>query len=185
MRVLVGGVGYPDLCDYSIGILVQEHLSTRDAPAHVVVEDLSYNPIAIIQRLNDEPGDDRFARAVFVSAVKRGESPAGAVRCYRWDRVLPSDEEIQRAVTDGVTGIIAVENTLVIAEYFRALPDEVIVVEVEPETHEFGADLSPAVSDAFETICDLVWSCATDEKFVATLPSGALALNVIPTIRIG
>lgn len=185
MRVIVGGVGYPDLCDYSIGILVQESLSTRDAPPHVTVEDLSYNPIAIIQRLNDEPVDDRFSRLVVVSAVKRGTGPAGTVRCFRWDGVLPVDEEIQRAVTDGVTGIIAMENTLVIAGYFKALPGEVIVIEVEPETHEFGADLSPAVRSAFESICDLVWSCATDEAVASRLPVGSLELNAIPVIRLG
>lgn len=185
MRVIVGGVGYPDLCDYSIGILVQEELSTRDAPQGVLVEDLSYNPIAIVQRLNDEPAHDRFSRLVAVSAVKRGGHAAGTVRCYRWDGVLPSDEEIQRAVTDGVTGIIAMENTLVIARYFRALPNDVVVIEVEPETHEFGAELSAAVSDAFEHVCDLAWACATDEATVADLPVGPLALHAVPGIRIG
>ncbi len=185
MRVIVGGVGYPDLCDYSIGVLVQEHLSGRQPLSHVVVEDLSYNPIAIVQRLNDEPADDRFSRLVVISAVKRGTDPAGTVRCFRWDGLLPSDEEVQRAVTDGVTGIIAMENTLVIAQYFRALPDEVIVVEVEPETHEFGAQLSAGVAAAFESTCDLAWCCATDETMVSSLPVRSLAPNVNPGIRIG
>lgn len=185
MRVIVGGIGYPDLCDYSIGIEVQERLSEREAPPNVVVEDLSYNPIAIIQRLGDEPPDDRFGRIVVVSAVKRGDRPPGTADCYRWDRVMPVDEEVQRAVTDAVTGIIAMDNTLVIANYFGALPEEVVVVEVEPETHEFGASLSPGVSSAFEKICDLVWSCATDDKFVAGLPSRSLALTVVPVMRFG
>ncbi len=185
MRVIVGGVGYPDLCDYSIGILVQEALSMREGFPDVVVEDLSYNPIAIIQRLNDEPPDDRFSRLVVVSAVKRGGQPAGSVRCYRWDRVLPSDEEIQRSVTDGVTGIIALENTLVIAQYFKALPDDVIVVEVEPETHEFGAELSPGVGEAFESVCNLAWSCATDSAFVSRLPERGLSLNAVQSLRLG
>lgn len=183
--MIVGGVAYPDLCDYSIGIEVQERLSGREAPANVSVEDLSYNPIAIIQRLEDEPLDDRFGRAVVISAVKRGNCPAGTVRCYRWDGVLPADEEIQRMVTDAVTGIIAVENTLVIARYFKALPDEVIVVEVEPETHEFGAALSSEVADAFDAICDLVWSFATDDDAAAGLPMGSLELTVVPTFRFG
>lgn len=185
VRVIVGGIGYPDLCDYSIGILVQEELSTRAAPSHVVVEDLSYNPIAIIQRLNDEPANDRFSRLIAVSAVKRGDEPAGTVRAYRWDGLMPADEEVQRAVTDGVTGIIAIENTLVIARYFAALPDDVIVIEVEPETHEFGAELSGAVASAFESVCDLAWACATDETTAAALPYRSLVLNVLPLIRFG
>ena len=184
-RVIVGGVGYPDLCDYSIGIEIQECLSKRAAPAQVVVEDLSYNPIAIIQRLGDEKDGERFARVVVVSAVRRGTRAAGTVSAYRWDGGMPSDEEIQRAVTDAVTGIIAVDNTLVIARYFGALPDEVVVVEVEPETHEFGASLSAGVAAAFDDACDIVWSCATDDDFVARLPVSALALTTSPGVRIG
>lgn len=185
VRVLVGGVAYPDLCDYSIGIEVQERLSGRAAPPNVVVEDLSYNPVAIIQRLDDEPSDNRFGRLVVISAVKRGDRPAGTVSSYRWDGVMPPDEEIQRMVTDAVTGIIALENTLVIARYFKALPDEVVVVEVEPETHEFGAALSSEVAEAFDDICDLVWSFATDDAAVAELPMGSLVLTIVPTFRFG
>ncbi|MEO5580929.1 MAG: hypothetical protein ABIR58_09730 [Gemmatimonadaceae bacterium] len=185
MRVIVGGVAYPDLCDYSIGIEVQERLSGRAAPPNVVVEDLSYNPIAIIQRLGDEPVDDQFGRMVVISAVKRGNRPAGTVSCYRWDGGMPDDEEVQRMVTDAVTGIIALENTLVIARYFKALPDEVVVVEVEPETHEFGASFSPEVAEGFDDICDLVWSLATDHTAVAQLPMGSLAFPSVPAFRFG
>ncbi len=185
MRVIVGGVAYPDLCDYSIGIDVQERLSEREAPPNVLVEDISYNPIAIIQRLDDESDADRFGRLVVVSAVKRGNRPAGTVSAYRWDGGMPDEEEIQRMVTDAVTGIIAVENTLVIARYFKALPDEVVVVEVEPETHEFGAALSAEVAAAFDDICELVWSLATDDRAVAELPMGSLVLTAVPVFRFG
>ena len=182
MRVIVGGVGYPDLCDYSIGIDIQERLSLWDAPPNVVVEDLSYNPIAIKQRFDDEPADSRFDRLVIVSAVKRGDRPAGTVTAYRWNGVLPDDAEIQRMVTDAVTGIIAVENTLVIARYFGSLPDDVVVVEVEPETHEFGAELSPLVAGGFDTTCDFVWNLATDDAAVEALPVGSIASAVIPSL---
>ena len=59
--------------------------------------------------------------------------------------MLPSDEEIQRAVTEAVTGVIALDNTLVVARHFGALPDEVVVVEVEPGVQEFGDTFSDAV----------------------------------------
>lgn len=157
----------------------------RDAPPNVVIEDLSYNPIAIIQRLGDESPDDRFGRMVVVSAVKRGDRAAGTVAAYRWDGVMPPDEEVQRMVTDAVTGIIALENTLVIARYFKGLPDDVVVVEVEPETHEFGAAFSSEVAAAFDDICELVWSLATDDGAVAELPMGSLVLTAVPVFRFG
>lgn len=180
MRVIVGGVGYPDLCDYSIGVEVQERLSESAALPNVTIEDLSYNPIAIIQRLDDEPDDQRFERAVVVSAVRRADRPVGTVHCYRWDGVLPPDEEIQRAVSDAVTGIIAVENTLVVARYFGALPKDVVVVEVEPELHDFGATMSEPVRAVFDRVCELVLSFATDDEAFAALPMGALGSPVAP-----
>ncbi|MDQ3517407.1 MAG: hypothetical protein M3466_03235, partial [Gemmatimonadota bacterium] len=94
-------------------------------------------------------------------------------------------EEVQRAVTDAVTGIIALENTLVIARYFGALPGEVVVVEVEPETHEFGAAFSKGVADAFDQICDVVWTLATDDQAVARLPMESLSWTAVPTFRFG
>lgn len=104
---------------------------------------------------------------------------------YRWDGRLPADDEIQRAVTDAVTGIIAVENTLVISRYFGALPDEVVVVEVEPERHEFGASFSPPVAAVFESACDLVWSYATRDEAAAALPIGCLNPAIVTTLRVG
>ena len=179
-RVIVSGVGYPDLADYSIGIVVIEHLATWSPPGNVVVEDLSYNPIAVVQRFQDESGHNCFARAVFVSAVTRPSRPAGTVKCYRWDGALPGDEDIQRAVTDGVTGIIALSNTLVIARHFGALPEEVVIVEVEPHSNDFGAELSPAVSAVFERVCDLMKTFATDDDAVASLPVDSLDYAVSP-----
>ena len=179
-RVIVTGVGYPDLADYSIGIVVIEHLAAWSPPENVVVEDLSYNPIAVVQRFQDEAPDRRFRRAVFVSSVTRPSRPAGTVKCYRWDGILPGDDDIQRAVTDGVTGIIALSNTLVIAKHFGALPDEVVVVEVEPQSNEFGAGFSPPVAEAFDGVCGLMKSFATDGDAVAELPLESLDYAVSP-----
>lgn len=182
--MIVGGVGYPDLCDYSIGIEIQERLSNWEAPPTVSVEDLSYNPIAVCQRLDDEAPAERFTRMVIVSAVCRGTRPAGSVHCYRWDRRLPSDEEVQDAVTDAVTGIIALENTLVIIGYFGALPAETIVVEIEPEAHEFGATLSDAVREVFDSVCERIKLFATDDESVARLPIEPLTFSVPPGMRV-
>ncbi len=183
-RVIVGGVGYPDLCDHSIGIEIQERLSDWNAPPTVSVEDLSYNPIAVCQRLDDEAADKRFTRMVIVSAVRRETRPAGTVHCYRWDRELPAPEVIQDAVTDAVTGIIALENTLVIIGYFGALPAETIVVEIEPEAHEFGAALSDAVRAVFEPVCERIKQFATDDESVARLPIEPLTFSVPPGMRV-
>ena len=178
-RVLIGGVGYRNLRDHSVGVAVTDRLVTRDwrAPAaeqplhEVVVEDLSYSPIAVVWRLEDEPATCRFQRTVLVSGVSRGGARMpGTITAYRWDRVLPPPEEVQRAVCDAVTGVIFLDNTLVVARHFGALPDDVIVVEVEPLAHEFGDTFSAPVAGIFDQVCDLVATLATDDRAAARLP---------------
>ena len=173
MRVLVGGIGYRNLRDHSVGVEVADCLAGRAWPDGIVVEDLSYNPIAVVQRLEDEPADRRFARAVLVAGVARGRSP-GTVTAYRWDGALPPPEQIQGAVAEAVTGVIALDNTLIVGRHFGALPAEVAVVEVEPELHEFGSDLGPAVGGVFPTVCELVTRLALEDSAAARLPLAPL-----------
>ena len=172
-RVLVGGIGYRNLRDYSLGVVVTDALEGCLFPEEVAVEDISYNPIAVMQRLEEEPVERRFGRAVVVGAVPRGRA-AGQVTCYRWDGVLPDAELIQRAVTEGVTGIIALDNTLVVLGHFGILPAEVAVVEVEPHLHEFGDEMSAAVAGVLPRVCELVTRLATDVTVAAGLPLAPL-----------
>jgi hydrogenase maturation protease len=174
VRVIVAGVGYRNLRDHSVGVAVADRLLRRAWRGDVVVEDLSYNPIAVVQRLEDEPSDLRFTRAVVVGAVERGNRPPGAVTAYRWDGVLPSDEEIQRAVTEAVTGVIALDNTLVVTRHFGGLPDEVAVIEVEPGVQEFGEEFSEPVAAAVDRVCELAATLATDAGAAARLPRSPL-----------
>jgi hypothetical protein len=155
-------------------VCVADRLAGRTWPGDVVVEDLSYNPIAVVQRLEDEPPGQRFARAVLVAGVERPGRVPATVTAYRWDGVLPPADEIQRAVTEAVTGVIALDNTLVVARHLGALPDEVLVVEVEPVLHEFGESFSAPVAAVFDAACDLVARLAVDDAAVARLPRTSL-----------
>jgi len=174
VRVIVAGVGYRNLRDHSVGIAVADRLLDRAWGGDVVVEDLSYNPIAVMQRLEEEPPERRFTRAVMVGAVERGNRPPGTVAAYRWDGVLPSDEEIQRAVSEAVTGVIALDNTLVVTRHFGGLPEEVVVIEVEPGVQEFGEEFSEPVARVVDEVCELAVAMATDPGAAARLPRGPL-----------
>lgn len=178
-RVLIAGIGYRNLRDHSIGVAVTDHLATRNWRAaaagqplrDVVVEDLSYSPIAVVWRLEDEPAAHRFQRTILVSGVSRGGARIpGTITAYRWDRVLPPPEEVQRAVCDAVTGVIFLDNTLVVAQHFGVLPEDVIVVEVEPLAHEFGDTFSAPVAGIFDQVADLVATLAIDDKAADRLP---------------
>lgn len=177
MRVLVGGVGYRHLRDHSFGIVLVEALETHRWPAEVAIEDVSYNPIAVVQRLQDEPAAARFDLAIVAGAVERPGRAPGTLSVYRWDNVLPGADAIQASVTEAVTGIIALDNTLVVARYFNALPPTVVVMEVEPAAHECGDVLTPAVEAALSRAIELVNQIVDDPAAASRIPEGALGVD--------
>lgn len=169
VRALIGGVGYPDLSDHSISWAVIDVLERRQLPAGTVAEDVSYNPVAVAQRLQDEPESSRFELLVLISAVERGREP-GAVTAYQWDGRLPADDEIHRAVTDAVTGIIYLDNTLVVTRHLGALPDRIAVIEIEPLVEAFGTPMSDPVAASVEAVADAAVRYATDPRAFERLP---------------
>lgn len=174
-RLLIAGVGYRNLRDHSLGVVAADALAALATPPGVCVEDLSFNPVAVVQRLEDEPPGDGFARCIFMAATPRADGRApGTIAAYRWDGVLPAADEIQQAIAEAVTGVIHLDNTLIVARHFGALPDEVVVVEVEPRDHEFGDEFSPEVAGAFDRVCALVMSLAVGATHADTLPLAAL-----------
>lgn len=181
LRVMVAGIGYRNLRDHSVGLVVMERLGGRPWPKDidVVVEDLSYNPVAVSQRFDSEPPGHRFSRLVVVSGVARGGARwPGAITCYRWDGVLPPDREIRRAMTVAMSGTISIDNTLIVAKHVGSLPDEVIVVEVEPAIQEFGDHFSTPVTVVVDELTERVATLAVDEQAIARLPVAALGGGV-------
>jgi hydrogenase maturation protease len=153
VRVLVGGVGYRNLRDASVGPHLADILAGRAANG-IEVEDVSYHPVGLSQNLQERP---LYDRVVLVGAVGRGREP-GTVECYRWDGRLPSEGEIQARVSEAVTGVISLENTLVVCGALGGLPDDVRVVEVEPADEGWGEGLSPEIESRLEEIEEAVWS---------------------------
>lgn len=155
MRTLIGAIGYRNLRDHSAAFEVLDRLALTEWGQDIVLEDVSYNPIALVQWLEELPPHERFDQAILVSGVQRAGRLPGTFTMYEWDRVLPSGDLIQQAITEAVTGIISLDNTLIIAGYFRALPG-VTVIEIEPAEHAFGFELSPAVERAVDAVCALI-----------------------------
>lgn len=153
MRVLVGGVGYRYLRDGAVGLYVIDALAPRGANG-IEFEDLGYHPVGFTQNLQDRPTYDRI---VLVAGVRRGREP-GTVKAYRWDHALPSDTEIQDRVSEAVTGVISLDNLLIVTEAFGAFPDDVRVVEVEPADETWGDGLSPVVEAKLPEIEEAVWN---------------------------
>ncbi len=141
--VLVSGIGYSNLGDMSFGRVLLSTLTKMHWPAGVQVEDLNFGPIMIYQWL--EESMVKFERVVFVGAAKRHRKP-GTLVVYRWDGKLPENAEIQARIEEAITGVIDLDNLLIICKHFGVLPDDVRIVEVEPQSEEWGLEFSPVVA---------------------------------------
>lgn len=174
-RTFVGGVGYSHLRDYSVGPLIVDRLRTRARserwPETVMIGDLSYDPVKIVHWLDAE--DPPFTRLVLLSAAARGRAP-GAVTAYRWDQTLPDPEQIQARVAEAVTGVIDLDNLLIVTGAFGAAPPDIFVVEIEPVAEAMGERLSPAVTRGADEAEQIARNIALSPGAPVSVPTGPL-----------
>lgn len=151
--VLVSGIGYSNMSDMSFGRVLLGELEKIEWSENVHVEDLNFGPIMIYQWLEESPV--KFDKWVLLSAEKRGREP-GTLEVYRWQDPQASAAEIQASIGEAVTGVINLENLLIICKHFKVLPEDVTIVEIEPQNEEYGLEFSPVVaarvSEAIETV---------------------------------
>jgi hypothetical protein len=88
---------------------------------------------------------------------------------------LPASGGIHDAITEAVTGVIALDNTVVVAGHFGVLPRTVVIIEIEPDAHEFGDTLTPAVAKALGRATTTAVELAFDPAKALSLPEGSLA----------
>ena len=170
-RTLVAGVGYCHMSDLSVGPFLADRFTREAWPAGVDIEDLSYGPVAVAQTLED--AKPAYARIVFVAAVDRG-LPPGSLRWYRWDGVMPGPDEVQARVGQAITGIVDLDNLLVVVRQFGALPPAVFVVEVQPENQEFGVTFSDTIESQLDDIARIARALADDPGVSARCPVAGL-----------
>lgn len=151
VRVLVGGVGYDNLRDGSVGPRVVERLRTAGLRG-VDLADLSYDALSFALELREREPYDRM---VFVGATWR-DRPPGSVSHRRPPLPRRADDEVQRYVAELVTGVISLDAVLAVAAGLGCVPDDVHVVEVEPADHGIGSELSPELARRFDELLALV-----------------------------
>lgn len=151
-RVLIAGVGYRNLRDLSIGPALIDRLKNEKWPPEVEIEDLSYGPVGVMHNFDDRPPYDKI---IFLAGVNRNRRP-GQVSCYRWRHELPDPEEIQARMGEAVTGVISLDNLLILATYFKKLPEDVVVVEVEPADETWGEGFTAPIEEALPMIAEII-----------------------------
>ncbi|MBA3600308.1 MAG: hypothetical protein H0W45_03575 [Acidobacteria bacterium] len=154
MKVLIAGVGHPNLKDLSFGQVLLPHLKQQKWTEKFDLENLSFGAIAVLQWFQDFPG--KYERVVFVSAAEREGRKPGTLDVYNWDFTPLDEEVVQESVAESVTGIISLDNLMMILQYFKALPPEVVVLDLEPVNSEIGFECSPEITARFDEFSEIV-----------------------------
>lgn len=155
--MLVGTVGYHNLRDFSLGPKLLPQLRAVAWPSGVEVDELNWGPIAVVQHFQSL--SQPYQRVVILAA-RRADRPTATITLRRWRGGLPSTEEIQDRVAEAVSGVISLDNLLIVGEYFNIWPDEVLIVDVEPGPEEAGDTLTPPVEVIIPTILKLMVQAA-------------------------
>ena len=136
--VLIGIVGYSPVIDsYPLGPKLMDALKARlENRPDVAVENMTWSPIHVVQRFQDE-GAVRPCRVVLVGAAAVSISP-GQVRGFRWTGGAVPGAAMQERIYEAVTGVVDLENTLIIGSHFKVWPDDVFGVEVDLPADTFG-----------------------------------------------
>ena len=135
---LIGIVGYTPVLDMFplSGLLVDDLRRALPSEGSIAIENMSWGPIHIVQRFQD-PEAVRPERLVLVGAASISTCP-GRVRAFCWQGGKLPTEAVQERMYEAVTGIVDIENTLVIGEHFGIWPDECFVVEADMPAETFG-----------------------------------------------
>ena len=192
MRTLIGIVGYYGFVrGYPLGPELMERLQALSWPDAVELREMNWGPVAIVQDFQALPQARKPERVVLVGALDRGLAH-GSVSRRRWAGGTLDLAAVQRRMFEAVTGVISVDNLLVIGAHFGVWPDETYTVELQwPESGlgdlvlgEIELDrgrgqvvgegpISPANEAIVRRIADAVHSLAT-----GMAPPGLEALTV-------
>lgn len=125
---LIGIVGFSTLprC-FPLGSALMAGL--RAGLPGVQVENMTWGPMHVVQRFQD-PSVPKPDRVVLVGAAALCRAP-GSVAAFRWMGGTLSDLAIQERIYEAVTGIVDLENTLMIGAHFGIWPAETWSVEAD------------------------------------------------------
>ena len=136
-KVLIGVVGFSPLVEaFPLGPRLMRRLEAGPWPeVEATVENMTWSPIHIVQRFQDS--SLAADRVVLVGAADVCRDP-GRIACHHWQGGSLPPQVLQERVYEAVTGIVSLDNTLMIGEHFGVWPKEVLTVELEMSPQTFG-----------------------------------------------
>jgi hypothetical protein len=161
-KIFIGTVGYHNLSNHSIGPALLPQLQKIDWAPGVDVDELNWGPIAIVQKFQSLPIP--YDRVILLAAIERAGRNIGDITIYKWLGKLPDEELIQRCIGDAVTGVISVENLLIIGEYFKIWTGETFVVDVEPGPEQAGENFTEEMNKAIPDLILTLQQLSNEES---------------------
>ncbi len=136
-RVAIGLIGYYKFIrGYPLGPELRERL--EDISWHeidVSIKEMNWGPIAIVQDF--QSSSIHYDRIVLIAGVDREMQP-GSVTCRHWLGGKLDNLAVQDRIFEAVTGVISLDNLLVIGEHFKIWPEELITIEIQLANSSFG-----------------------------------------------
>ncbi len=161
-KTFIGTVGYHNLRNHSIGPALLPQLQKMQWAEDVELDELNWGPIAIVQKFQSLPTP--YERVILIAAIERPERKIGDITVFKWQGKLPDEELIQRCIGDAVTGVISVENLLIIGEYFKIWKGETFVVDLEPGPEEAGEDFTKEMQQAIPDLILTLQNLTKEDK---------------------
>ena len=158
MRTLVLGLGNLVHSDDGAGIHAVQRLQTDErVPPDVVVMDGGTLGLSLLSHISG------FNRLLVIDAVDAGESPGTLLRLEgRALADMPGKSSVHQ---------LGFSDLMVAMKLLEDLPEEVVVLGVQPMSTEWSAELTPAVEKALGPLIDSVI-----EQLEAWKPEGAASV---------
>ena len=136
-HVGLGLIGYYQFIrGYPLGPDLMARLESLESLEHDVdIKEMNWGPIAIVQDF--QASAVSYDRMVLIAAAARGGT-TGQVMARQWIGGELEVMAVQQRIFEAVTGIISIDNLLVIGEHFKIWPQEVIVIEAEIPADSIG-----------------------------------------------
>ena len=142
-RITVLGIGNQLLRDEGIGVHLAQKMAGMVDDDNVKIIDAGTYPdfLSLV--------DDNLDKLIIVDAVKTGDRP-GTIYRFSLD-----DVDLEAALPISVHDIGVAEGLRTL-DLFNKQPKSTVIIGIEPETIDFGLELSPAVKEKLPKIIDLV-----------------------------
>jgi hydrogenase maturation protease len=127
------------MTDEGVGVCVVETIKQRyDLSGNVEVMDLGTGNMNVLHAIAGRQ------KVVFVDCALMGESP-GTIRRFSLDDVVSKKIQSHWSAHDG-----DLLNLLNISKSLGELPEEIVLFGIEPQTIEFGEQLTPCLQEHME-----------------------------------